>query len=105
MAKITIRRPAQPLHQTAVYSVLLDDEWAGSLLNNDRLTLQVSAGNHYLQVSLIAVRRSLQGNVLSFSIDDTQSLAFECGSEVGFFDAFFRPWRPLSLRQISSAVA
>lgn len=89
----------------AVYTVLLDGEWAGSLMNDDRLTLQVSPGTHNLQLWLVALRQSLQGNVLSFSIDDAQSLAFECEPEGGFFDAFFRPCRPLSLRQTTSAAA
>ena len=95
MASITIRRPEQQLYQSAAYTVLLDGAWAGKLLNEDRVTLQTTPGNHTVQLKFGRIR----GNILSFSIGENDSMIFECESQLGFFDAFVRPARPLFLHK------
>jgi hypothetical protein len=101
MATIKIRRGWQLGGGLAAYTVLLDGEWAGKLLNEDQIALQTSGGTHSLQLKLDWCR----SNIVSFSIVEDGSMTFVCGTVnalLGIFYIFFRPSRYLWLRQISS---
>jgi hypothetical protein len=76
MATIKIRRGWQFGGGLAVYTVLLDGEWVGKLLNEDEILLQTSAGTHSLQLKLDWCR----SDIVSFSIAEDSSMTFECGT-------------------------
>jgi hypothetical protein len=101
MATIKIRRPGQVGGSLAVHTVLLDGEWAGKLLDDDQLALQMDAGTHSLQLKINWCR----SDIVSFSITEDGSLTFEGGTSRGMFSLFlffFRPSRYLWLRKIAA---
>jgi hypothetical protein len=100
MATIKIRRAWQLGGGLAAYTILLDGEWGGKLMNEDQIVLKTNAGLHSLQLKIDWCR----SNIVSFSIAEDGSITFECGTVNalrGLIYAYFRPSRYLWLRQIS----
>jgi len=100
MATIKIKRGWQYNNLVRPYTVLLDGEWAGKIMNEDQIELQTTAGAHSVQLKIDWCR----SNIVSFSIAADQAVTFECGSVnvlVALFYVVFRPSHYLWLRQIS----
>jgi hypothetical protein len=85
MATIKISRRWQLMGGLAAYTVLLDGEWAGKLLNEDQIELQTSAGTHSLQLKLDWCR----SNIVRFSIAEEDLQTFKCGTVTGPLGVFW----------------
>jgi hypothetical protein len=100
MASIKIKRGWQYNNLVRPYTVLLDGEWAGKIMNEDQIELPIAAGAHSLQLKVDWCR----SNIVSFSIAADEAATFECGAVSIFTSLFyvvFRPSRYLWLRQLS----
>jgi hypothetical protein len=80
MATIRVKRGSAWISFLRSYSVLLDQKRVGALRRDEEIVLEISAGAHTLQMQIDWVC----GAPLAFSIADTDTLAFECGTSGGF---------------------